>query len=196
MSKDEDIKDVELEEENIEQDDENQEEEVISEDIEQKDNEKESDNSTVTQEEYNLLNEEFEKVKNSYQRLLADFENHKRRTAEENLLERTKGKEEVLKPMLDIVDNFDRALLFDVGTDEFKKGIEMVHNMLGERLASVGLSEVDSNGELNSDIHMAVSTDSVDDVEDNHITETLQKGYYVDDKLIRPAMVKVNKKDK
>lgn len=175
--------------------------EIIKENTEEQEEVKTSTTETTTnesekiQDDYKKLNDDFEKVTNSYQRLLADFENHKRRTAKEMLDEKLKGKEEVLKQILDIVDNFDRALSFDANTDEFKQGIEMVHTMFKERLQVVGLKEVVTEGELDADIHQAIAIDNIDDVEDNHILETLQKGYYVDEKLIRPAMVKVNKKE-
>lgn len=148
----------------------------------------------ISKKDFDELDEKYQKVENSYQRLLADFENYKRRSVKEILDAETSGKVEVLKQIVDIADNFDRSMKFDVQTEEFKKGIEMLHSMFGEKLANVGLEEVEAEGELNPDIHQAIGIDNKDDIEDDHITEVLQKGYMVGEKLIRPAMVKVNKK--
>lgn len=140
------------------------------------------------------LEDKYNKLENSYQRILADFENHKRRTSIELLDSKVKGKSEVFEKLLDIVDNFDRSMQFDIQTEEFKKGMEMLHSMLNERLDSLGLKEVDSSGIMDPNKHQAVMVENHDDLEDDQIIEVLQKGYCVEEKVLRPAMVKVNKR--
>ncbi len=143
--------------------------------------------------EYDKLQEKYSKLEGTYQRMLADFENHKRRTANEILESKSNGKSEVFEKLLDIVDNFDRSMSFDVQTEEFKKGMEMLHSMLNQRLESLGLEEVSSSGILDPNKHQAVMVDTVEGLEDDEIIEVLQKGYCVGQRVLRPAMVKVNK---
>lgn len=170
-------------------------EEKIQEETENNDDVKEENNNKIDIQEYEKLEEKYNKVENSYQRLLADYENLKRRSANEVLDAKVKGKIEVVEKIIDIVDNFDRSMSFDAGTEEFKEGIQMLHKMFGERLKAIGLEEVRTEGELDPEIHQAIAVDNLEDVEDDIITEVLQKGYVVENKIIRPAMVKVNKKE-
>lgn len=156
--------------------------------------EKDSEEKQVTNKEYEELEEKYSKLEGTYQRLLADYENSKRRNAIEVIDASTKGKVEVFEKIVDIVDNFDRSMQFDIQTEEFKNGITMLHGMFGERLANVGLEEVRHEGTLDPNIHQAISVEEVEDGEDDQILEVLQKGYCVGDKIIRPAMVKVSKK--
>ncbi len=143
--------------------------------------------------EYEELQEKYSKLEGSYQRLLADYENHKRRTSTEILDSKTKGKSEVFEKLLDIIDNFDRSMEFDVQTEEFKKGMEMLHSMFNQRLEVLGLKEVETTGILDPNKHQAVMVDTVEGLEDDEIIEVLQKGYCVEQRVLRPAMVKVNK---
>ncbi len=148
----------------------------------------------IDKKDYDELNEKYSKLEGTYQRLLADFENHKRRTSNEILESKSKGKSEVFEKLLDIIDNFDRSMEYDIQTEEFKKGIEMLHSMFNQRLESLGLEEVETTGALDPNKHQAVLVDTVDGLEDDEIIEVLQKGYCVEQRVLRPAMVKVNKK--
>lgn len=139
-------------------------------------------------------NKEDELFKDKYLRLLADFENFKRRSALENLNAKNSGKIEVFRELVDIIDNFERALQHDIQTEEFKKGIEMLNSNLTEKLEKLGLETIDCEGVMNPDYHQAVVVDSLDDYENDEIIEVLQKGYVLEDRLIRAAMVKVNQK--
>ncbi|WOO87159.1 nucleotide exchange factor GrpE [Mollicutes bacterium LVI A0039] len=129
-----------------------------------------------------------------YLRLLADFDNLKRNNAKDVMNAKNNGKIEVFRELVDVLDNFERSMQYDPGTEDYAKGISMVHTQLVDKLAAVGLEKVTSEGEMDANIHQAVMVDSVEDMEDDHIIETLQHGYKLEDRLIRPAMVKVNKK--
>ncbi|MFV0289214.1 MAG: nucleotide exchange factor GrpE [Mycoplasmatales bacterium] len=179
------------------------EEEIVSEaEIKEERTEKETDDvsqteektKTVSEQEYLQLQEKYKKVETSYQRLLADFENSKRRNAQEVMEAKTKGKIEVFEKLLDIIDNFERSMAFDIQTEEFKTGIEMVHKMFSERLQATGLQEVNTEGILDPNKHQAIMVEEDAKKENDEILEVLQKGYSVEEKVIRPAMVKVNKK--
>ncbi|WOO88950.1 nucleotide exchange factor GrpE [Mollicutes bacterium LVI A0078] len=129
-----------------------------------------------------------------YLRLLADFDNLKRNNAKDVMNAKNNGKIEVFRELVDVLDNFERSMQYDPSTEDYAKGINMVHNQLIEKLENAGLEKVTTEGEMDANIHQAVMVDTVDDMEDDHIIETLQNGYKLEDRLIRPAMVKVNKK--
>ncbi len=129
-----------------------------------------------------------------YLRLLADFDNLKRNNAKDVMNAKNNGKIEVFRELLDVLDNFERSMQYDPSTEDYAKGINMVHKQLIEKLENAGLEKVTTEGEMDANIHQAVMVDTVDDMEDDHIIETLQNGYKLEDRLIRPAMVKVNKK--
>lgn len=155
-----------------------------------------SEEDMDTSHEYVDLQERYNKLEDTYKRMLADFENSKRHAAQEVLDSKNAGKIEVFEKILDIVDNFQRSLEYDTNTEEFRQGIKMLSNMFNDRLKSLGLEEVRHEGELDPGLHQAIAIEEQDDLEDNEIIEVLQKGYRVEGKVIRPAMVKVNKKSK
>ncbi len=156
----------------------NTEEELIKEDIE------ESIESSKEEDEY----------KDKYLRLLADYDNLRRRSASDILAQNVNAKIEIFKELVEVIDNFERSLSYDAGTDEYKKGIELVHEQLVAKLEKLGLEKISSEGIMNPNFHQAVITDSVSDKEEDEILEEMQKGYVVEERLVRPAMVKVNKK--
>ena len=153
---------------------------------------------TVEEEEFTEIEKtievELDKMKDKYTRLLADYDNLKRRSALEGIDAKSKGKVEVFEQILEVLDNLERAMQYDAGTKEFKDGITLVHKQLIERLENVGLEEIETDGQLDANFHQAVVVETVDGYEDDQIIDVMQKGYITNDKLIRPAMVKVNKK--
>lgn len=167
-----------------------------NENLETKEIEQEAQDVSINKDQFNKLEEKYNKIEHTYQRLLADYENTKRRNAKEVMEARNKGKIEVIENILDIVDNFERSMQFDAGTEEFKNGMTMLLKMFNERLEAVGLEEVRHEGELDPNIHQAIAVENNEKLDDDIITEVLQKGYRVEDKVVRPAMVKVNKKEK
>ncbi len=138
--------------------------------------------------------QEVNEYEQKYLRLLADFDNLKRNNAKDVMNAKNNGKIEVFRELVDVLDNFERSMQYDPSTEDYAKGISMVHNQLIERLTNAGLEKVATEGEMDANIHQAVMVDTVEEMEDDHIIETLQNGYKLEDRLIRPAMVKVNKK--
>lgn len=176
-------------------------------DIEQEIRDMEAEVETVELETEEVENDENIEVENTeseksevneyeqkYLRLLADFDNLKRNNAKEVMNAKNNGKIEVFRELVDVLDNFERSMQYDSSTEDYAKGIELVHNQLQSKLEAVGLERVESSGKMDANVHQAVMVDSVDDLEDDEIIETLQQGYKLEDRLIRPAMVKVNKK--
>ena len=136
--------------------------------------------------------EEDEDLKTKHLRLMADFQNYKRRAEEAKTMSYSHGKEDLLTDLLPIIDNFERALESEGEGDNFKEGMEMIFKQLMDVLERTGLKEIEAEGkEFDPNYHNAVMTEDSDKYESNHVSEVLQKGYTFKDKVIRPSMVKV-----
>ena len=131
---------------------------------------------------------------NRYKRLQADFENFKRRTNQEK--EQLAGfvKGDVLKDLLPVLDNFERAVQAPAEGDTkvFLDGFIMIHQNLTATLSKHGLAVIDAVGKpFDPNFHQAIMRVPSDEYESDTVCEVLQTGYTVDGRCIRPAMVKV-----
>ena len=131
---------------------------------------------------------------NRYKRLQADFENFKRRTNQEK--EQLAGfvKGDVLKDLLPVLDNFERAVQAPAEGDTkvFLDGFVMIHQNLMAMLSKHGLAVFDAVGKpFDPNFHQAIMRVPSDEYESDTVCEVLQTGYTVDGRCIRPAMVKV-----
>lgn len=156
-------------------------------------------NEPVTDEsEIEKLRLQLEELKEKYLRQLAEFENFKRRSAKERIeLIQTAGKE-IITELLDVLDDCDRAqkqLEASDGVKEIKEGVLLVFNKLRSVLTVRGLRTMDSlYGEFNPDLHEAVMEVPAPSEElVGKVLDVLQKGYYLNDKIIRFAKVVVGK---
>lgn len=104
---------------------------------------------------------------------------------------------DLVEKLLPILDNFDRALKIKTeGSEKFLEGFNMIYENLISILNSKGITELDClNKEFDPNIMNAVVTEVNNELEENTILEVLQKGYMYNDRLIRPAMVKVSEKE-
>ncbi|HCY7441878.1 TPA: nucleotide exchange factor GrpE [Staphylococcus aureus] len=131
-----------------------------------------------------------------YLRLYAEFENYKRRIQKENEINKTYQAQRVLTDILPAIDNIERALQIEGDDETFKslqKGVQMVHESLINALKDNGLEVIKTEGEaFDPNIHQAVVQDDNPDFESDEITQELQKGYKLKDRVLRPSMVKVN----
>ncbi|CAC9330238.1 Heat shock protein GrpE [Staphylococcus aureus] len=131
-----------------------------------------------------------------YLRLYAEFENYKRRIQKENEINKTYQVQRVLTDILPAIDNIERALQIEGDDETFKslqKGVQMVHESLINALKDNGLEVIKTEGEaFDPNIHQAVVQDDNPDFESGEITQELQKGYKLKDRVLRPSMVKVN----
>ncbi len=176
--KEENIHSEELEEE--------AEEEIIEE--ESDNNKEEADNSKNDETEQEILD-----LKNSLSRIQADFINFKNRTQKEKAQSIALANEGLILRLLPVIDDLERALGQENCQDEYSEGINMIYKNMIEILKGEGLEEIPSVGEpFDPNYHHAVVMEDSDDIESNHIIETLQKGYLLNDKVIRPSMVKVS----
>ncbi len=129
-------------------------------------------------------------------RLKADFENYKKRTEKERSDVYSRALEEMCGDLLPVIDNFERAIDAgkEVDTGGFMEGVQMVYGQLMDVLQKEGLALIDAQGsQFDPEYHHAVLTECDENTEDNVILEVFQKGYLFRDRLLRPAMVKVNK---
>ncbi|HCY0797105.1 TPA: nucleotide exchange factor GrpE [Staphylococcus aureus] len=131
-----------------------------------------------------------------YLRLYAEFENYKRRIQKENEINKTYQAQRVLTDILPAIDNIECALQIEGDDETFKslqKGVQMVHESLINALKDNGLEVIKTEGEaFDPNIHQAVVQDDNPDFESGEITQELQKGYKLKDRVLRPSMVKVN----
>jgi molecular chaperone GrpE len=139
-------------------------------------------------------------IKNLNDRLLrlqADFLNYKARTEKEKTSTYSNAVADVMLDMLPVVDNLERAIAADkTETDSFKEGVVMVYNQLMGILNKKGLKEVEAlHKPFDHNVHYGVGYEASDEFEDGIIIDVLQKGYTFNDKCIRPAMVRIAKND-
>ena len=138
------------------------------------------------------LKAELESKNDLLLRTAAEFDNFKKRTERERLSVAEFAKANVIKELLPILDNIDRAALSEKDTPEYIKGIEMIvkqFESLGER---IGIEEVAKVGDgFDPNFHDAVMHIEDETLGENVIAEVLQKGFKIGDTVIRPAMVKV-----
>lgn len=158
------------------------------------------DNTTENQEETielsveEKLNAELAESKDKYIRLSAEFDNYRKRTSKERVeLIQSAGKDVITK-LLSTVDDFDRALkAMETATDveSIKTGIDIVNNKFRQTLEQQGLKEMDVLGkEFNADLQEAITAIPAPTPDlKNKVIDVIEKGYYLNDKVIRHAKV-------
>ena len=127
-------------------------------------------------------------------RVTSEMINSNRRKDEEcNRLMKYKN-EDIILDLLQVIDNFERALSVKSTDENYQKGFDMIYAGFRSVLDKYEVKEIECLGlEFNPEVHQAVLTDHIEGKKDNEIIEVMQKGYTYKDKVIRPAMVKVNK---
>lgn len=133
---------------------------------------------------------------NKYFRVLADYDNFKRRAAlDKEALHKYKA-QSVLTNVLPVLDNFERAMQVNAETEEAKsmmEGMDMIYRSLVESLKSEGLVEIEAvDKAFDPNFHQAVMTGNDEEKDSGIVLEELQKGYVLKDRVLRPTMVKVN----
>ena len=140
--------------------------------------------------------EKLAELQDKYLRLSAEFDNFRRRTLREKIELAKYAGESVLINILPLIDDFERALShMDSSTDSdaMKKGIDLIYVKLAEFLKQSGVSEIESlNCDFNVDLHHAVAKKKVEEEEKKgKIVEVIQKGYFLQDKVLRHSKVVV-----
>ena len=133
---------------------------------------------------------------NLAKRVKADFDNYRRRNASVYADALLDGKLEVIKSLLPVIDNMDRAIEGEKdGSGSLFEGVKMIRKQLGDMLGALGVEEIGFQGEaFDPNFHNAVmQSDCLDGQKPGEIAEVLLKGYKLGDKVIRHTMVRVTK---
>ena len=126
-------------------------------------------------------------------RTQADFDNYRKRNVELARSSRYDGKADAVAEILPVLDNFGRAAAV-IGDESVKEGVMKIGKQLESALVKLGVTEIEADGlPFNPDLHNAVLTEEVEGVEEGTVVEVLMKGYKLDGKVLRYAMVKVAK---
>ncbi len=141
------------------------------------------------------LQDELAEAKDKYVRLYAEFDNHRRRTAKEKIEMISSANEQLLKSLLPVVDDFDRAeKTFKDKNDKEAEGFFLIHNKFKKifEQAGVKLMETGNGSEFNPDLHEAITQiPAPTEKLKGKIVDTVEKGYLLNDKVIRFAKVVV-----
>jgi molecular chaperone GrpE len=131
------------------------------------------------------------------QRTRADFDNYRKRVAKETSEALARGKAELARELLPVIDNLERALQAgeDASAHEaLARGVALVHDELRGRLQSAGVEAFDPTGEpFDPQLHEALSTQPAEGTEPGVVLETVEKGYRLNGQVLRPARVVVSK---
>ncbi len=148
-----------------------------------------------------ILKEKDDKIHefhDKYLRALAELDNYRKRVQKdkEDFVKFTRG--DIAGEILPVLDNLERAVSTagaTKDTETFKKGIEIIIKQFNDTLAKIGIKEIDTKIKFNPEFHHVMFKEHRDDKEEGEILEVYQKGYLMEDKIIRPAMVKVAVKE-
>jgi molecular chaperone GrpE len=171
------------------------EKEMIQEEVESVEETEETETEEQVSE-VELLQNEVNSLKDKFLRNQAELENFKRRTQEERMKERKYAQQYILMKLIDLNDNFGRALQSNEGDyDGLKEGLTLIMSQLNSILEEENVKKIESVGkEFDPNFHQAVMTSNEEDLEDDIVAEEFQIGYMYKDRVLRPSMVKVNKK--
>lgn len=137
------------------------------------------------------LTQENENYKNTLLRMQADFENFRKRNNELSAKMYKNGMSEAVMTIFPVLDSLDLALNM-YKNEQDKAGIELITKQFMTALGTLGVKEIEANGkEFDPKVHEAVAKEDSDEHESNQIIEVLRKGYTLNDKVLRPTMVKV-----
>jgi len=142
-----------------------------------------------------LLEQERDGYLDDLKRVAADFENYRKRVARDQASLVARAHERLVKELLPVLDDLERALEAAAEHEEAKleEGVRLVHRELRDALAKEGLVEIETNGRFDPHVHEALlSQPSQED--DGAILEVIQKGYSLGDRVLRPARVVISQK--
>lgn len=138
------------------------------------------------------LKVERDELKELLLRRQAEFDNFRKRTEKERSEFLQYAGMELVRDMLPILDDFDRARKVEAGNPEYAKGVEMIYSRMYETLKKVGMEPIEAEGQhFDPHLHQAVERVETKDAEDGTILGEFQRGYLFKGKLLRPSMVKV-----
>lgn len=144
---------------------------------------------------YQKLETQSQEYLDGWQRARAEFANYKKRVERDLKDNYQNATGDVLKSLLPVMDDFDRATINvpeDLLGHPWVSGIEMIHRKMSKVLDDFGATVIDPVGEeFDPNLHEAIGQDADSDMDSGHVTVTMQKGYMVGDRVLRPALVRV-----
>ena len=159
---------------------------------EEVENSQEVEETSAEVDELEALRNENEELIDTLQRLQADFENYRKRAQRDQEALVTRAGERIVKELLPILDDLERALEAAEQHEEAKleEGVKLVHRQLAQLLEKEGLAAVETDGKFDPHVHEALLTQPSES-EEGSVVEVLQKGYRLGDRVLRPARVVV-----
>jgi molecular chaperone GrpE len=142
------------------------------------------------------LQRERDDFRDRWMRKSAEFDNYRKRIERERREQSDQAVVDLLQELLLVVDDFDRALTVDSGDGDpaYRKGVELIHGKLHDLLGKYGVKPIDALGaDFDPNVHQAVVHEVSPDHREGEVIGELRKGYTINDRLLRPAMVKVAK---
>lgn len=174
-------------------DDENQEENIDV--TETKEVAEEEQKQEEAKSEDNELQKKYDELNSQYIRLAADFDNYRKRQAQERESLLKYGAENTLKKIIEVLDNFERGAKANETVEDcekVKESFNLVHKQLLEVLSKAGLETIEAEGkEFDPNFHEAVMQTPTSEYPEHTIINELQKGYKLEDRVLRPSLVNV-----
>lgn len=158
-------------------------------------NEENTNNNEETKKEHHQKEEmvskqDFDELNDRFKRILAEFENYKKRSSKERDMLYTSILGDVVESILPVVDNLENALKVDTKDEEYKKGIELVLKQFKDLLKAKGVEEIKAVGEtFDPEVHEAVSSIQDSNLGEKEIAQEYRKGYKIGSRVIRHSMV-------
>jgi len=139
------------------------------------------------------LQKELDEKNEQFLRLCAEYDNFRKRSQKEKQDIYSSSQADVIKELLHVLDNFDRAANNkDANAEDYKKGIDLIFNQFGEVLKKLGVESYGERGdEFDPNIHNAVMTVEDEELGENVIASVFSKGYKLGDRIVREAVVQV-----
>ena len=149
-------------------------------------------NEVEEKSELELLQEKFDEVSDRLLRTMAEYDNFRKRTQKEKEAIYPDAIAFAVTAFLPVLDNFERAIMSECSDEGYKKGVEMTYNQLLDAFKKLNVEVINPENEVfNPDFHNAVMHTEDESLGEGVITQVLQKGYKIGDKVLRFAMVSV-----
>lgn len=162
--------------------------ENAAENTENAEEEQKQEQKAPTEEE--KLKAQLDELNDKYLRLMAEYDNFRKRSARERLELSASVKGDTVAEILPLFDNFERALGTETADTAYKSGVEMIFKQFSDMLTKLGVKPMELEGkEFDPNVAMAVSTVENEELGENVVAQVLQNGYTLGDKVIRHAMV-------
>ena len=165
--------------------------EEVKEEIENLDNEK-TEKLSKNSEKTSKLKKDLEETTDRYKRVLAEFENYKKRSSKEKDNLYSYVLSDIVEVLLPVIDNLEKAVIANTSDEAYKQGVEMVLNQFKDSLKAKGIEEIETVGKtFDPELHEAVSSVVDKNLGEKEIKEEFRKGYKIGPKVIRHSMVVV-----